>query len=112
MIDRLKSKTAVATVASLVAALGVGGVALAQNGSSTPSQKAQSAPAKVTPAKKESEVPGQEANTADKSALDADNVQAGDGEQSGSEVPGNDGPGGHADEPGNPNADHQEAGQE
>jgi len=32
-------------------------------------------------------------------------------ESSGSEVPGNDGPGGHADEPGNPNADHQATGQ-
>jgi hypothetical protein len=31
MIERLKSKTAIATVASLVAALGVGGVAVAQN---------------------------------------------------------------------------------
>jgi hypothetical protein len=32
-------------------------------------------------------------------------------ESSGSEVSGNDGPGGHADEPGNPNADHQASGQ-
>jgi len=49
---------------------------------------------------------------------DTDNVQEGDqttpdtaaeaaGEQAGSEVPGNDGPGGHADEPDNANADHQ-----
>ena len=34
------------------------------------------------------------------------------GESSGSEVPGNDGPLGHADEPGNPNADHQFQGAE
>ena len=34
------------------------------------------------------------------------------GEASGSEVPGDDGPGGHADEPGNPKADHQSQGQE
>src|SRR5438105_863221 len=70
-------------------------------------------------------------------AVDGDNVQQGDqtapdkgasaeqssesassetaGEQpgeSGSEVLGNDGPGGHADEPGNPNSDHQFEGQE
>ena len=32
--------------------------------------------------------------------------------ESGSEVPGDDGPGGHADEPSNPNADHQFEGQE
>jgi hypothetical protein len=31
--------------------------------------------------------------------------------ESGSETPGNDGPGGHADEPGNPNADTQQEGQ-
>ena len=33
-------------------------------------------------------------------------------EQPGSEVSSNDGPGGHADEPGNPNADHQFQGKE
>ena len=32
--------------------------------------------------------------------------------ESGSEKPGDDGPGGHADEPGNPSADHQFEGQE
>jgi hypothetical protein len=37
--------------------------------------------------------------------------QDGGQESSGSEVAGNDGPGGHADEPGNPNADHQASGQ-
>jgi hypothetical protein len=31
--------------------------------------------------------------------------------ESGSETPGNDGPGGHAYEPGNPNADTQQEGQ-
>jgi hypothetical protein len=121
MIERLKSRTAVATIASLVAALGVGGVALAQNsGSSTPAQNASPAAAKVAPAKKAAEAPGQESNAPDNSAQDTDSVQAGDqsgggdqsGEDSGSEVPGNDGPGGHADEPGNANADHQETGQE
>jgi hypothetical protein len=30
----------------------------------------------------------------------------------GEEVPGDDGPGGHADEPGNPSADHQFQGEE
>jgi hypothetical protein len=37
--------------------------------------------------------------------------QDGSQESSGSEVAGNDGPGGHADEPGNPNANHQATGQ-
>jgi hypothetical protein len=31
--------------------------------------------------------------------------------ETGSETPGNDGPGGHADEPGNPNAQHEAGGQ-
>ena len=38
--------------------------------------------------------------------------EAAEAAESGSEVPGDDGPGGHADEPGNPNADHQFEGQE
>lgn len=38
-------------------------------------------------------------------------TQDGSQESAGSEVAGNDGPGGHADEPGNPNADHQATGQ-
>ena len=38
--------------------------------------------------------------------------QSSSAEQAGSEVVGNDGPGGHADEPGNPNADTQFEGQQ
>jgi putative alpha-1,2-mannosidase len=37
-------------------------------------------------------------------------TQDGTQESAGSEVAGNDGPGGHADEPGNPNANHQATG--
>ena len=79
MIDRLKSKTAVGTVASLVAALGVGGVALAQNnsGGSTPPHAAQ-AKVKPTTTKRTSDAPGQESNAPDSSAGDRDNVQSGD----------------------------------
>jgi negative regulator of sigma E activity len=131
MFERMKSRTAVATAASLVAALGVGGVAVAQNSSNaTPTQKANP----VT------KVQGQQKSAQENSATDSDNVQSGDqsapdkggadsetndasseqpgtetndsGEQPGSEVSNNDGPGGHADEPGNANADHQAQGQE
>jgi hypothetical protein len=42
----------------------------------------------------------------------ADNAVEAAGEQTGSETAGNDGPGGHADEPGNANADHQFEGAE
>ncbi|HKV67362.1 MAG TPA: hypothetical protein VJN72_04685 [Gaiellales bacterium] len=45
------------------------------------------------------------------SGSDAPGEQAGESD-GGSEVVGKDGPGGHADEPGNPNADHQFQGQE
>lgn len=38
-------------------------------------------------------------------------AQDGSQESTGSEIVGNDGPGGHADEPGNPNANHQAGGQ-
>ena len=81
------------------------------------------------------EVKATSATVAQKSsAKDTDNVQSGDqsapetpdaagsksaqenpesaGETPGSETSGNDGPGGHADEPGNPNADHQNEGTE
>ena len=136
MFERLKSKTAVATTASLIAALGVGGVAVAQNsGNATPSQKANPV----------AKVQGQQSKASETSGPDTDKVQSGDqsapdtgsaqeqpgtetndsgaqeqpgtetndsGEQPGSEVSNNDGPGGHADEPGNASADHQAEGQE
>jgi cytoskeletal protein RodZ len=57
-------------------------------------------------------------STASKSAAEAPGTeQPAASEQSGAEQPGSetskdDGPGGHADEPGNPNADHQFQGQE
>ena len=137
MIERLKSKTAVATVASLVAALGVGGVAVAQNnsGNSTPAQKAApvvkqqaSKAAESTSATDSDSVQSGDQSTPDKGSAqepagtetnDASGEQpgtetndSGSGEQPGSEVSNNDGPGGHADEPGNANADHQAQGQE
>jgi hypothetical protein len=56
--------------------------------------------------------------SADKASPDASASQTGSdqsqekGSESSSEVTNNDGPGGHADEPTNPNADHQFQGQE
>src|SRR4051794_35314389 len=103
MIERFKRKSLIATVAAAIAALGVGGAAMAQSSpSSAPPQKAD------TPA-------GQESKAPENSATDPDNLQdtsskdttEAPGQESSSEVPNNDGPGGHADEPGNPNADHQ-----
>ncbi len=102
-----------------LAALGLGGAAIAsatQGGS--PSAKAPVS-AKVQKSTADGDTIEQE-NGAD------DATEAGTGEkpevageaaeeagaESASEVPGNDGPGGHADEPANPNADHQFQGQE
>ena len=104
---RARIMTAVAPVAA-IAALAVGGVAYASSGGSA----AQHAKAKTTA-------------TAEpvQSGPDADNIQSGDqttpdagsSAEQGSETSGetgsvNDGPGGHADAPGN--VDHQFQGQE
>jgi hypothetical protein len=138
MFERLKSKTAVATTASLIAALGVGGVAVAQNsGNATPAQKANPvAKVQAQSSKAQESTSGPDTDnvqSGDQSAPDQGGAQEpagtetndsgaqeqagtetndGSGEQPGSEVSNNDGPGGHADEPGNANADHQAQGQE
>ena len=154
MFERFRGKTAAATAAALLAALGVGGIAAAQNGSTAPPAQtpaASSSQSSSAPSSAATEVPGQESNAPENSAADPDNVQQGDtaitgkaaaaadvptagdtpdtrtadvptagdtpdtgsaAEAPGSEVAGDDGPGGHADEPGNPTADHQATGVE
>ena len=80
---------------SALAVLAVGGSSLASAGS-----KATQQPAKQ---------PAAQRSTADEqpaSESPAEQPEAATAE-SGSEQAANDGPGGHADEPGNPNADHQ-----
>ena len=107
MIERLKvRKTLAAAGVAVIAAMGLGGAAIAQsNGTATADQSSPPA------AQSERAAP-------ENSATDRDNVQEGPekaekGEApEGKEVPGDDGPGGHADEPGNPNADHQFQGKE
>lgn len=54
----------------------------------------------------------QEENGADDATEVGQPESKGAEQESATEVPGDDGPGGHADEPGNPNADHQFEGQE
>ena len=111
-----------------VAVLGLGalgGAAVRANAGTTPPPATSPAPA----------VAVDQATTAEPDAglPDTDNVQEGDqttpdataadqttpdtaaeaaGEQAGSETAGNDGPGGHADEPGDANANHQFEGEE
>ena len=132
---RNRFTTIVAGLAAL-AALALGGATLASAGGS-PSTPSTPAPAVVQPgavaAAAETPDTGQKADaeTAGGSkAADTDSIRSENGKddateqpgseqasgsekaESGSEAPGNDGPGGHADEPGNPNADHQAEGQE
>lgn len=122
MIERLKvRKTLAAAGVAVIAAMGLGGAAIAQsNGTATAAQP-------------NSPVTQNERAAPENSATDRDNVQDENGKDDatekseaaegpekaekgaaaeGKEVPGDDGPGGHADEPGNPNADHQFQGKE
>lgn len=110
MSNRYRAKIA-GVVAAVIASMSVGGIAIANSSSS--SHKAVHA--KPAAAKTQT--------IARQQAPDSDTVQSGDQtapdngagesgtetgtEETGSEVPNNDGPNGHADEPGNPNADHQ-----
>jgi hypothetical protein len=84
---------------SALAVLAIGGSTLASAGSKATPQPAKQPAAQSTfnqsPA---SEQPGTESTTEQPEAATA---------ESGSEQAANDGPGGHADEPGNANADHQ-----
>jgi membrane protein DedA with SNARE-associated domain len=122
MVKHLKK---IAAGLAALTALALGGSALAQAGGTTAKPTPQSAATSTA-----SETPG----TQQSDAADRDNVQSGDqsapetpdaekgesaqeppesaNETEGSEVPGDDGPGGHADEPANPNADHQHEGTE
>jgi hypothetical protein len=124
MTKRVKG---IVTAVAAIAAVAAGGAvfAQAQNGAST------------TPANQpaQQETPAAEQGGPENSATDPDNVQDENGKddaterpekaetndkadspetsgEAGSEVPNDDGPGGHADEPGNPSADHQFEGQE
>ncbi len=103
-------------VAGLAAlpALSFGGAALATaggNGSGAPPAKA--------PASQQAERGGEAADTDDLQIENGedDATEAGESEEPargepGTELSGDDGPGGRADEPANPNADHQFEGQE
>jgi hypothetical protein len=114
----LKQGKKVLLGAGVVAALGIGGSALGAAGAA-PAPPAAHHSSVADHDQIESgdqstpdvgaEAPGTE--TADGPQATKDNETQDGTSESGSEVPNNDGPGGHADEPGNPNADHQAGGQ-
>jgi hypothetical protein len=124
----------VALISAAVAAIGFGGSAMAIAAAAT----TPSPIAKTVPHKHNRHQAGSSA-TEPSPGIDTDNVQSGpqtgpdngnqsgdleagdgadqpgsetnDGQEQGSEVQNNDGPSGHADEPGNPNANHEAGGQ-
>ena len=104
MFERFHSKTMTATAAALLSALGVGGIAVAQSSHGSAKAPAKAAQTTEAPGTETPDAPGTE-------APDAPGTEA--PESAGSETAaGNDGPGGHADEPGNPNAQHEAQGAE
>jgi hypothetical protein len=113
MIERFKARPMLAALAAAaVTALGVGGVAVAQNSGGSADQQGQTQGA------------SEKGEAHENSAADRDNVQDENGRDDasekadgnekaeGSEKADDDGPGGHADEPGDPNAEHEAQGQE
>jgi hypothetical protein len=90
MFERLKSRTTVAVVTSVVAALGVGGIALAQGSSSSGS---------TTQVKSHPEALDEQGNAPDTSPNDTDNVQSGAQDEETNDQPGDDGASEHADQP-------------
>lgn len=126
---RKRLTTLTAAVAALVA-LAVGGSAIAS--------ATQNAPSTKPPAQVEQKADAQNGATEPKTGVDNDAIEQENGADDATEpaesaeseaaegpeteraeaaeneqeVPGDDGPGGHADEPGNPNADHQFEGEE
>ena len=102
--------------AGVLAAIGFGGSALAAAGAApvAPVVQHTSSVDQVQSGDQSapdtgSEASGTETSDAAQGANDTE-TQDGSNESSGSEVAGNDGPGGHADEPASPNADHQASG--
>ena len=136
MFERFHRKTLAATAAAMFAAMGIGGAAIAQSGNSQPSQSSerpgvesnapensakdrdnvqytapgdpdakQSGKLTASPSGSSKEAPGTEQNPASETPGSESPETPGSESR---ETPSNsDGPGGHADEPGNPNANHQ-----
>jgi len=115
--------TKVGAALAALAALAVGGSALASAAGGNGSQPAK-APAVVQDSAKGTAEANEPAEQGDTDSIQDENGkddateaaegpenEAAEGPESGSEVPGDDGPGGSADEPANPNADTQQEGE-
>jgi hypothetical protein len=108
-MDRFKSPRLMALAAAALTALGVGGAAMAQSSGQT-----QTAPAHQQSTDRP-DGPEGKADAPDKAGEKPDapegKADAPDKGETGSEKPGNDGPGGHADEQGG-SSQHEHQGQE
>jgi hypothetical protein len=100
-----KKTRKIALIGGVLAAVSFGGSALAAAGAA-PVQPTHVAVTTQKAADKET-ADGAAATT--QRAADTETAD-GAASETGSETPGNDGPGGHADEPGNPNAQHEAGG--
>ena len=101
MIERFKTRPTLAAIAAAaITALGVGGVAVAQSGSSTPpadqATQAQSGAGEQPGAPENSA--GDKDNVQDENGRDDANEKSDANEAPGTETADDDGPGGHADE--------------
>ena len=108
----MRRRTKLAATVAALAALAVGGASLAGAGSKT---SPPAPPAATQPQDGDNVQQGDQASPDTGSATKASGETPAAAEastESSSEVANNDGPGGHADEPGNPNADHQFQGAE
>jgi hypothetical protein len=101
---RTRMTNAVAALA-VVGTLALGGVAYAANGGQSNSGKAPATVAEPAGGPDTDTIQQGDQTTPDGVAGETSSAEKAG--ESGSEVPSNDGPGGHADEPGNPNANHQ-----
>ena len=102
-----KKTRKIALIGGVLAAVSFGGSALAAAGAA-PVQPTHVAVTTQKAADAETaDGPGLGHEEADEETSDGGSAAS----ESGSETPGNDGPGGHADEPGNPNAQHEAGGQ-
>jgi hypothetical protein len=108
---RMRFKKVIAGVAAL-AALALGGAAISQATSSSP-QKSPKPTVSQERKAPDNSATGQD-DARDESARDdaSENGEEDDATEGNEKADDDDGPGGHADEPANPNADHQREGRE
>ena len=107
MIKRLKTSTG---VLAGIAALALGGSAIASAASST-TTPAPTHESTTAPDRDNIQSGSQTTPDAKDTAATAESAPDSNAESSGESVANNDGPGGHADAPGNPSADTQQQGQ-